>query len=133
MLGAFTDQAQNLILLAEDEARMLGRLVVEPEHLLLALTRHGNVRSLLAERGVTGSDIYAAIVRRSGVGDDLALGTVPRSGATERVLERAVDVAAERGVLGPSSEHLLLALAVDHELEAAAILTDLGIACRGAR
>ncbi len=33
---------------------MLGRMVVEPEHLLLALTRHGNVQSLLAERGVLG-------------------------------------------------------------------------------
>src|ERR1700716_1242569 len=44
VLGAFTDQAHNLILLAEDEARMLGRPVVEPEHLLLALLRHGNVR-----------------------------------------------------------------------------------------
>jgi hypothetical protein len=127
MLGVYTGQAHNLILLAEDEARMLGRLVVEPEHLLLALTRDGNVRSLLAERDVSGSDVYAAIVRRSGVGDDLALGTVPRSHAAERVLERAVDVAAERGVLGPSSEHLLLALAMEPELEAAATLRDLGI------
>ena len=40
MLGVFTDQAHNLILLSEDEARMLGRPVVEPQHLLLALTRH---------------------------------------------------------------------------------------------
>jgi Clp amino terminal domain, pathogenicity island component len=127
MLGVYTDQAHNLILLAEDEARMLGRLVVKPEHLLLALTRHGNVRSLLAERGVTGSDVYAAIVRRSGVGDDLALGTVPRSRAVERVLERAVDVAADRGVLGPSSEHLLLALALGDDGGAAVILRDLGI------
>lgn len=127
MLGAFTDQAHNLILLAEDEARMLGRLVVEPEHLLLALTRHGTLRSLLAEQGREGSDVYAAIVRRSGVGDDLALGGVPRSAAVERALELSVDIAAERGVLGPSSEHLLLALVADPELEAAAILRELGI------
>jgi ATP-dependent Clp protease ATP-binding subunit ClpA len=51
VLGAFTQQAHNLILLSEDEARMLGRSFVEPEHLLLALTRHGNVRSLLADPG----------------------------------------------------------------------------------
>ena len=105
MLGAFTDQAHNLILLAEDEARMLGRSVVEPEHLLIALLRHGNVRSLFADRGISGSDVYAAIVGQSGLGDDLVLGAVPRSRATDAVLERAVDVAAERGVLGPSSEH----------------------------
>jgi ATP-dependent Clp protease ATP-binding subunit ClpA len=51
VLAGFTDQAYNVILLAEDEARMLGQTVVEPEHLLLALTRHGNVRQLWQERG----------------------------------------------------------------------------------
>ncbi len=126
MLGAFTDQAHNLILLAEDEARMLGRRVVEPEDLLLALTRHGNVRRLMAERGVTGSDVYAVIVRSSPVGDDLVLGAVPRSRETAAVLERAVDIAAERGVLGPSSEHLLLA--VSEREGPAGVLLDVGIA-----
>jgi Clp amino terminal domain, pathogenicity island component len=55
MLAAFTDQAYNLILLAEDEARMLGRSEVEPERVLLALTRHGNVRSLFRERESRGA------------------------------------------------------------------------------
>lgn len=127
MLGAFTGQAHDLILLAGDEARMLGRSAVEPEHLLLALSRGGDVRSLLAEQGLTGSDVHAAIVARSGVGDDLPLGALPRSRATDRVLERAVDLAAERGVLGASTEHLLLVLASDRELEVATMLDDLGI------
>ena len=127
MLGAFTDQAHNLILLAEDEARMLGQPVVEPEHLLLALLRRGNVRSLFADRGIGGSDVYAAIVRASGVGDDLVLGAVPRSPATDAVLERAVDEAAERGVLGPSSEHLLLALASTGNPRVSAILDEIGV------
>ncbi len=127
MLGVFTDQAHNLILLAEDEARMLGRPMVEPEHLLLALLRHGNVRTLFAQRGISGSDIYAAIVRASGIGDDLVLGAVPRSPATDAVLERAVDMAAERGVLGPSSEHVLLALAVSENLRMSAILEEVGV------
>src|SRR6201996_5410761 len=125
MLGAFTQQAHNLILLSEDEARMLGRASVEPEELVLALSRHGNIRSLLAERGVSGSDVYAAIVRRSPIGDDLVLGAVPLSPTTTLLLERAVDVAAARGVLGPSSEHLLLALG-EHE-QAAAILGEVGV------
>jgi hypothetical protein len=127
VLRAFTDQAHNLILLAEDEARMLGRPVVEPEHLLLALLRHGNVRSLFADRGISGSDVYAAIVGASGLGDDLVLGEVPRSRATDAVLERAVDVAAERGVLGPSSEHLLLALAASENRRVSAILEEVGV------
>ena len=125
MLGAFSSQAQNLILLAEDEARMLGATVVEPEHLLLALTRHGNVRSLLAACQVSGSDIHAAIIRSSPVGDALALGRIPRSGATDEALARAVDLAAERGVLEPSSEHLLLA--IGQEARVAGILREVGI------
>ena len=35
LVGAFTDQAHNLILLANDEARMLRSEAVAPEHLLL--------------------------------------------------------------------------------------------------
>lgn len=68
VLGAFTDQAHNMILLAEDEREWLGQPAVEPQHLLLALLRHGNVRRLFAERRVTGSDVYTAIVGASGVG-----------------------------------------------------------------
>lgn len=127
MLGLFTGQAHNLILLAEDEARMLGRAVVEPEHLLLALTRHGTVRSLFGDRGVSGSDVYAAIVGASGMGDDLCVGMVARARETDAVLERAVDVAAERGVLGPSSEHLLLALAAAGSGRVSSILDGVGI------
>lgn len=44
-LGVFSQQAHNLILLSEDEARMLGRASVEPEHRLPALIRHGTVVS----------------------------------------------------------------------------------------
>lgn len=127
VLRAFTDQAYNLILLAEDEARMLGQPVVEPEHLLLALTRHGRVRDLCRARGVTGGDVFAAIVRAQGVGDELVLGRVPHSRATDEALDRAVDVAAARGVLGPSSDHLLLAVAAEDSGRVGSILEAVGI------
>src|SRR5205807_8043609 len=55
----------------------------------------------------------------------LVLGPVPRSPATDAALARAITVAAERGVLGPSSEHVLLGLADDPA--ASAILRDVGI------
>jgi hypothetical protein len=127
VLSAFTDQAYNLILLAEDEARMLGQPVVEPEHVLLALTRRGRVQDLCAARGVTGGDVFAAIVRARGIGDELVLGRVPRSPVTDKALARAVEVAAARGVLGPSSEHLLLALAAEDTGRVAGILEAVGI------
>jgi ATP-dependent Clp protease ATP-binding subunit ClpA len=116
VLSVFTDQAYNLILLAEDEARMLGRSEVEPKHVLLALARRGNVESMLTKRNITAGDIHRVLVARDGIGSDLVLGQVPRSKATNQALERAVNSAAERGVLGPSSEYVLLGVSGDDEV-----------------
>jgi ATP-dependent Clp protease ATP-binding subunit ClpA len=123
-IGAFTDQGYNAILLAEDEARMLGRPLVEPEHLLLAASRHGNVKDLLSP-GISASAIHAAIVAHGGRGDDLVLGRVPRSAASDGALTEAIREAFERGCGAPSTEHLLLGVARTDT--AAVILGELGL------
>ena len=122
-LGWFTDQAYNAILLAADEARMLSHPRVDPEHLLLAAARSGNVERLLAGKGIGASAIHDAIVAINGFGDRLEL-RPRRSPASEEVLRRAVTAAAARGVLGPSTEQLLVALG-EQELPAR-ILAELG-------
>jgi ATP-dependent Clp protease ATP-binding subunit ClpA len=121
----FTDQAYNAILLADDEARMLGHPRVDPEHLLLAAARRGNVERILAGQGIGARAIHDAITAIRGFGGKLEL-RPQRSPASEQVLRRAVTAAAARGVLGPSTEHLLIALG-DHELSAR-ILAELGVA-----
>jgi ATP-dependent Clp protease ATP-binding subunit ClpA len=123
-LGWFTDQACNAILLADDEARMLSHHRIGPEHLLLAAARYGNVESLLAGEGIDAHAIHAAIAAIKGFGGKLEL-RPRRSPASEQVLRRAVTAAAARGVLGPSTEHLLIALG-EHELPAR-ILAELGV------
>ena len=120
-LGWFTDQAYNLILLADDEARMMSHTTVEPEHLLLATTRRGNAERLLA--GLSQA-IHDQILRIKGFGDKLEL-RPQRSPVSEEVLRRAVLAAADRGVRGPSTEHLLLAVG-EQELPAH-LLAELGI------
>jgi ATP-dependent Clp protease ATP-binding subunit ClpA len=125
VIGVFTDQAYNLILLAEDEARMLGHPEVEPQHLLLALARRGSVEALLRKRGIAAADIHSAIVGAGGLRDDLVLGRVPSSPETEAALDRAVAAAADRGVLGPSSEHVLLGLGEDADVRA--VLRQVGV------
>ena len=112
-LGWFTDQAYNAILLAVDEARMLGHARVDPEHLLLAAARYGNVESLLAGEGIDARAIHDMIAAIKGSGGTLELWP-RRSPASEEVLRRAVAAAAARGVLGPSTEHLLISLG-EHE------------------
>jgi ATP-dependent Clp protease ATP-binding subunit ClpA len=122
-LGWFTDQAYNAILLAADEARMLSHPRVEPEHLLLAAARYGNVERLLADQGIDARAIHDAIAAIKGFGGRLEL-RPRRSPASEEVLRRAVTAAAARGILGPSTEHLLIALG-EQELPAQ-ILAELG-------
>jgi ATP-dependent Clp protease ATP-binding subunit ClpA len=123
-LGWFSDQAYNAILLAADEARMLSHPLVGPEHLLLAAARRGNVESLLAAEGISARAIHDAIAAISDSGGKLEL--MPRrSSASEEVLRRAVTAAAARGVLGPSTQHLLIALG-EQELPVL-ILGELGV------
>jgi ATP-dependent Clp protease ATP-binding subunit ClpA len=123
-LGWFTDQAYNAILLAADEARMLSHPRVDPEHVLLAAARRGNVERLLAGEGINARAIHDVIAAIKGFGGKLEL-RPRRSPASEEVLRRAVAAAAARGVLGPSTEHLLIALG-EHELPAR-ILAELGV------
>src|SRR5215469_7229337 len=123
-LGWFTDQAWNAILLADDEARMLRHPRVAPGHLLLAAARYGNVESLLARAGINARAIHEVIVQIKGYGGKLEL-RPRRSPASEEVLRQAVVAAAARGVLGPGTEHLLIALG-EHELPAR-ILAELGV------
>ena len=124
-IGAFTDQGYNAILLAEDEARMLEQPLVEPEHLLLAASRYGNVHGLLLGEGIPAAAIHAAIVARDGRGGDLFRGRVPRSAASHGALLDAMSEAFERGSNTPSTEHLLLGLAGTPTV--AAILGELGV------
>jgi hypothetical protein len=88
-VSLFGDNAPDLILLAEDEARMLGRSRVEPVHLLLALARRGRVQDLLGELGVSTGVLYACALAGDGMGDELVLGRLPRSPASEKLLQGA--------------------------------------------
>ena len=125
VVSLFGDRAPDLILLAEDEARMLGRSRVQPVHLLLAFARRGQVKDLLGEHRITARALHAAVLAEDGMGDELVLGRLPRSRGSEAVLQRAVGAAAERGERRPGSVHVLLALAGDDGVQA--ILRDLGL------
>jgi hypothetical protein len=72
-LGWFTDQAYNAILLAADEARMLSHPRVDPEHLLLAAARRGNVERILAGQGIDARAIHDATAAIKGFGGQLEL------------------------------------------------------------
>jgi len=60
-----------------------------------------------------------------GLGDELVLGRLPRSRASDRALRRAVEIAFQRGERRPYDEHVLLALADDDRTRP--ILHELGL------
>lgn len=127
MVGVYQGVSAHMLLSAEDEARMLGQVQIGPEHLLLAFARHGGFRHLRGDQplDVTATDIWDALARSGGLGDELALGRLPYSAALEVVLERAFDLGTERGSLAPQPEHILLALSEDARCEA--ILSELEV------
>jgi len=124
-MSFFSGHVVDLLRLAEDEARMLGRADVEPEHMLLAFCRHGHGRDLLAQQSLAPRDLHAAVVRIAGEGDELLLGRLPLSRRSQEVLEHVVTVAAERGVAWPGDVEVLLALACDER--AGAVLHEAGL------
>jgi hypothetical protein len=81
-LGWFTDQAYNAILLGVDEARMLSHPRVDPEHLLLAAARYGNVEWLLSGAGINARAIHDVIAGIKGFGGKLELRPGARSPAS---------------------------------------------------
>jgi ATP-dependent Clp protease ATP-binding subunit ClpA len=121
----FSGHVADLLRLAEDETRMLGRADVEPEHMLLAFCRHGHGRDMLAQQSLQPRDLHAAVVRIDGEGDDLLLGRLPRSRRSQDVLERVVTVAAERGLAWPGDVEVLLVLACDER--AVSVLREAGL------
>jgi hypothetical protein len=112
VVSLFGGDAVSAIVLAQDEARMLGRATVEPEHLLLAILRRGRVRELLSGRLAAG-DVCAAVVERAGLGEEFVLGPVRRSRRLDEVLAVALGLASQRGEPQTANEHLLLALVGD--------------------
>jgi Clp amino terminal domain, pathogenicity island component len=109
----FSSGADDLLRLAEDEARMLGQDRVEPEHMLSAFCRRDRGHHLIAQQSVRPRAVHAAMVRTYGQGDGLLLGRIPRSPGSRAVLERAVMIGAERGMAHPIDVEVLLALAED--------------------
>ena len=102
-MSFFSGGVDDQLRLAEDEARMLGRGWVEPEHMLLAFCRYGHGHDVIAQQSVGARAVHAAIVRIYGQGDELRLGRLPSSPGSRAVLERGVMIGAERARFTPAT------------------------------
>jgi len=129
MFGRYSERAQRVIMLAQDEARRLHYNYVGTEHLLLGLIREG---SGVAARGLQSLGIDLKQVRKEveniiGRGNAQSggeIGYTPR--AKKVVMELAIDEARQMGHNYVGTEHLLLGLIREGEGVAARVLENMG-------
>ncbi len=128
MFGRFTERAQRVMVLSQEEARRLGHTVVGTEHILLGLIAEGEdvaARALLS-LGISIDQVRAEVERIIGRGDRPTEGPIGFTPRSKRVLELAFDEARRLGHAYIGTEHLLLGLIREGEGVAAQVLHNLG-------
>ncbi|MGI6149101.1 MAG: ATP-dependent Clp protease ATP-binding subunit [Firmicutes bacterium] len=128
MFGRFTERAQRVIVLSQEEARRLGHNVVGTEHLLLGLIAEGEgvAARALQTLDISIDKVRAEIERVIGRGEAGVSGPSGFTPRTKRVLELAFDEARQLGHSYIGTEHILLGLIREGEGVAAQVLINLG-------
>ncbi|HOW27237.1 MAG TPA: ATP-dependent Clp protease ATP-binding subunit [Elusimicrobiota bacterium] len=130
MSNRFTERAQRVILIAQEEAKRLNHDYVGTEHLLLGLIALGEgvAAQVLANLGVDARRVRAEIEKIVGTGDNvMLLGEIPFTPRAKKVLELGVEEAQQMGHNYVGTEHLLLGLIREEEGVAARVLENLGV------
>lgn len=130
MSNRFTERAQRVILIAQEEAKRLNHDYVGTEHLLLGLIALGEgvAAQVLANLGVDLRRVRSEIEKIVGTGDNvMLLGEIPFTPRAKKVLELAVEEAQNMGHNYVGTEHLLLGLIREEEGVAARVLENLGV------
>ncbi len=131
MSNRFTERAQRVILIAQEEAKRLNHDYVGTEHILLGLIALGEgvAAQVLSNLGVDLRRVRSEIEKIVGTGDNvMLLGEIPFTPRAKKVLELAVEEAQSMAHNYVGTEHLLLGLIREEEGVAARVLENLG--CR---
>jgi Clp amino terminal domain, pathogenicity island component len=124
----FTEQARQVVVLAQEEARTLKHNYIGTEHILLGLLREeeGLGARVLANVDITIERVRGQVVRIVGSGEEATSGQIPFTPRAKQILEMALREALSLGhdYIGP--EHILLGLVRENDGVAARILLDFG-------
>ena len=135
MNDKFTERAQNALNEALEAARSMGHPYVGTEHILMGLLADSEsvAGKVLAKYEVESDDVRELIEKNSGTGEELS--EVPRemTPRTKRIIAAAAYESTNAGHSFIGTEHLLLAITVEHECFAAQILSALGVSLRNLR
>jgi Clp amino terminal domain, pathogenicity island component/ClpX C4-type zinc finger len=124
----FTDRARRVVVLAQEESRLLGHNYIGTEHLLLGLLHEGEgiAARALVSLNVSLADGRSEVERIIGHSDSAPVGHIPFTPRAKKVLEMGLREALllEHNYIG--TEHILLGLIREREGVAAQVLGDLG-------
>ncbi|MBF7096415.1 ATP-dependent Clp protease ATP-binding subunit [Alkalibacter sp. M17DMB] len=129
IFGRFTEKAQKVLMLSQEEAKKLNHNYIGSEHLLMGLIQEGEGIAALALKnmGVTYDKIMKQIEGLLGRGDepvDEIIGYTPR---TKKILELSLMEARALNQSYIGTEHILLGLVREGEGIGAKLLGDLGL------
>ena len=128
MFEKFTDRARRVIVLAQEEARMLNHNYIGTEHILLGLIHEGAgvaVRAL-ESLGVSLDDVRRDVEEMIGRGQHELSGHIPFTPRAKKVLELSLRESQQLGHDYIGTEHILLGLIREGEGVAAQVLVKLG-------
>jgi ATP-dependent Clp protease ATP-binding subunit ClpA len=131
MFERFTDRARRVVVLAQEEARLLNHNYVGSEHLLLGLIHEGQgvAAKALELLGIRLEAVRAQveeIVEIVGQGQQAPTGPIPFTPRAKKVLELSLREAKQLGHNYIGTEHILLGLLREGEGVAAQVLIKLG-------
>jgi ATP-dependent Clp protease ATP-binding subunit ClpC len=128
MFERFTDRARRVVVLAQDEARMLNHNYIGTEHILLGLLREGEgvAARVLESLGITPEAVRLQVEEITGRGKSPPSGHIPFTPPAKKVLELSLREALQLGHDYIGTEHILLGLLREGAGVAAQVLVRLG-------
>ena len=128
MFERFTDRARRVVVLAQEEARMLNHNYIGTEHILLGLIHEGEGVAAKALESMTISleAVRSQVEEIIGQGQQAPSGHIPFTPRAKKVLELSLREALQLGHNYIGTEHILLGLIREGEGVAAQVLIKLG-------
>jgi len=124
----FTDRARRVVVLAQEEARLLNHNYIGTEHILLGLIHEGEgvAAKALESLGISLEAVRNQVEEIIGQGGSSPSGHIPFTPRAKKVLELSLREALQLGHNYIGTEHILLGLIREGEGVAAQVLVKLG-------
>ena len=128
MFERFTDRARRVVVLAQDEAKMLNHNYIGTEHILLGLIHEGEgvAAKALEQMGISLEAVREQVEEIIGHGQTQPTGHIPFTPRAKKVLELSLREALQMNHSYIGTEHILLGLIREGEGVAAQVLIKLG-------